>query len=305
MKKENNILKWFNNELSEKEIQDLKQSEDFKTLEKIAHYSSHLKAPTVNAEKALEDFKKRNDKKKADPKVRTLNFKTYYRVAAMVAIMLSASYFVFFNNNKSFETQLAQTETLLLPDNSEVILNSKSKLSYNKKTWKENRSLELDGEAFFKVEKGQKFTVNTDAGIVQVLGTQFNVKERDNYFEVQCYEGLVGVTYNNETTKLTAGKTYRVIDGSVQMVEDFNSKDPSWLQDESSFVKVPLQQVINELERQYNIKITFNDIDTTQLFSGTFTHNDINIALKAVTIPLKLSYKVEGKKVTLNPYEGN
>ncbi|WP_452228683.1 FecR family protein [Lacinutrix sp. MEBiC02404] len=303
MKEEKDILKWFNHDLSEKEIADLSASENSKTLSKIAHYASQLEAPTIDAQKTLEDFKNRKSTK-SDPKIRTLNFKQFYRIAAVFAILLTSSYFLFFNNMQSFETKYAETETLLLPDNSEVILNAASKLSFNKKSWKDNRSLELDGEAFFKVAKGKKFTVHTAAGIVQVLGTQFNVKERDNYFEVTCYEGLVSVTYNKETIKLAKGKSFRILNNKTEF-KDLHATNPSWLQQESSFTNVPLRQVMEELERQYNIKITANNIDTDQLFTGTFTHNNKDIALQSVSIPLKLSYTITGNTITLSNYEAH
>ena len=302
MKNESNILKWYNNELSEQEIKDLKQSENLETLEKIAFYATQMQAPKIEAQQALDAFNPRKLSKK-ETKVISLNFKTFMRVAAVLLITLASSYFLFFNNAKSFETQIAQTETITLPDASEVILNAESILKFNKKTWKDKRDLELDGEAFFKVSKGQKFTVNTDVGTIQVLGTQFNVKERANYFEVQCYEGLVAVTFNNKIVKLSKGKSFRVVDGSIQIVDDFNAKNPSWIQAESSFERIPLSQVIAELERQYNLSVTFNDVDDSQLFTGTFTHKDKNIALQSITIPLKLSYKIEGKNVTLYKYE--
>ncbi|MDR7211883.1 FecR family protein [Flavobacterium piscis] len=301
MEKEKEILKWLNNELSGKEIEDLKQSEDLQTLEKIAYYASQLETPKVDAHSALEAFKERNHSKK-EPKVRTLNFRAFYRVAAVLVIMLTSAYFLFFNNTKSFETQIAQTKTVMLPDNSEVILNSASKLSFNDKKWADKRALTLEGEAFFKVQKGQTFNVNTTAGVVTVLGTQFNVKERKNYFEVNCYEGLVSVTYNNATIKLPPGKTFRVINGIIENIEDFNAQNPSWIQKESSFNKIPLDQVIAELERQYDIEIKVEDVDTSKLFTGSFTHTDKKIALQAVTIPLKLSYRIQGKTIIFYNY---
>ncbi len=302
MKNENNILKWFDNELTEQGIKDLKQSENVETLEKIAFYAKQMQAPQVDAQKALAEFKERKLTKK-EPKVIPLNFKTFMKIAAILVVMLTSSYFLFFNNNMVFETQLAQNETLLLPDNSEVILNAASTLKYNKKTWKDKRNLDLDGEAFFKVSKGKKFTVTTDAGTIQVLGTQFNVKERDNYFEVQCYEGLVSVTYNNETVKLSKGKTFKVVNGSIQVATEFNAENPSWMKAETSFEKIPLIQVIAEFERQYNLKVSFKGVDETQLITGTFTHKDRNIALQSITIPLKLSYRIENNLVTLYNYE--
>lgn len=301
MKNEKEILKWFNNALSREEIEDLKQSEDLQTLDKIAHYASQLETPKVDAQAALEAFTARNHSKKKT-KVRTLNFKAFYRVAAILVVLLSSAYFLFFNNISSFKTEIAQTKTVRLPDNSEVVLNSATKLSFNKKKWADKRALTLEGEAFFKVQKGQSFSVNTAAGVVTVLGTQFNVKERKNYFEVNCYEGLVSVSYNKENIKLAPGKTFRVINGIIENVEDFSAQNPSWLQQESSFNKIPLDQVIAELERQYDIQIKVEGVDTSKLFTGSFTHTDKEIALQAVTIPLQLSYRIQGKTIIFYNY---
>ncbi|HEX9152422.1 MAG TPA: FecR family protein, partial [Flavobacterium sp.] len=289
-------------ELSSEEIEDLKRSEDLETLEKIAHYASQLETPKVDADAALESFKARNHANRKT-KVRTLNFKTFFRVAAVLVILLSAAYFFFFNNTIAFETQIAQTKTVTLPDHSEVTLNAASKLTFNEKKWSEKRDLTLEGEAFFKVKKGQTFSVHTATGIVKVLGTHFNVKERKNYFEVNCYEGLVSVTYNNKTVKLPPGKTFRVINGAIENIEDFNAKNPSWIQQESSFKSIPLEQVIAELERQYDIKIKTEGVDTSKLFTGSFTHTNEQTALQAVTIPLKLSYRIQGKTIIFYNYD--
>ena len=101
-------------------------------------------------------------------------------------------------------------------------LNAKSLLAFNKKDWKQEREVELDGEAFFKVAKGSSFNVITKSGTVTVYGTQFNVKQRDNYFEVICYEGLVGVTYNSQETKLKPGDSFLIIDGEIIAKEKEN-----------------------------------------------------------------------------------
>lgn len=135
MKNEKEIIKWLNGELSSKEIEDLKQSEGFGTLEKIAHYASHLETPKVDAQAALAAFKTKSLSKK-ETKVRTLNFKTFFKVAAVLALLLTSSYFLFFNNTQSYETGIAQTKTFRLPDNSEVLLNAASKITFNEKNGK-------------------------------------------------------------------------------------------------------------------------------------------------------------------------
>jgi hypothetical protein len=69
------------------------------------------------------------------------------------------------------------------------------------------------------------------------------------------------------------------------------------------FTGIPLDQVIAELERQYDIKIKSDGVDTTKLFTGSFTHSNQKIAVESVTIPLKLGYKIEGKTILLYNYE--
>ncbi|MBF8150446.1 FecR family protein [Winogradskyella sp. F6397] len=302
MNKESDILKWFNGEISTETIKERYPNEDFSSLEKSQFYAKQFEVPQIDAQKALEDFKKR-PLGKDSTKVIPLNFKLFIRIAAILVVMLGVGYALFFNNTTTYSTAIAQTEVLNLPDDSEVILNAKSQLQFDKKDWKKNRNLDLDGEAFFKVTKGKKFTVHTDVGTIQVLGTQFNVKERDNYFEVQCYEGSVQVAYKDKKTILTPGKTFRVVKGEQIVVKDFNSENPAWLVQESSFDNVPLWQVIDELEIQYNMVISAESVNTSSLYSGSFTHNDKNIALQSVTIPLKLSYKIEGNKVEFYNYE--
>jgi len=301
MKKEKEILKWLNGELSDKEIEDLKQSEDFETIEKIAHYSAHLATPKVDATAALASLKSRKLTKK-EPKVRTLYFRTFFKVAAAVAIILTSAYFLFFNSTQSFETGIAQTKSFQLPDNSEVLLNASSKITFNEKKWDEKRDLTLEGEAYFQVQKGKTFSVKTADGVVKVLGTHFDVKQRDNYYEVSCFEGLVSVTYNNTTVKLPPGKSFRVINKQIEKTEDFDAQTPSWLQKESSFTRVPLNQVIAELERQYDIKIEVLGVDTSKLFTGSFTHTNQKTALESITIPLQLSYRIKGKNVIFYKY---
>lgn len=301
MENENNILKWFDNKLSKEELEDLKRSENLETLERISFYASQLEPPMVDKQKALEAFRAR-DLKKKQTQVIPIGFKSFLKVAAVVAVLLVSSYFIFFNNLKSFETQIAQTQTIVLPDDSQAILNAKSELVYNKKTWDEQRDLELKGEAFFKVSKGAKFTVHTSSGMVQVLGTQFNVKQRENYFEVQCYHGVVAVTYADKTIKLSKGKSFKVVNGGIQVVDDLVTQTPSWLDEESSFEKTPLSLVVSELERQYDLKVSLEAIDGSQLFTGSFTHKDKNTALQSITIPLKLSYRIEGNRVTIYAY---
>ena len=302
MENENDILKWLNKESSDEELTRLKERNDFKTLEKIAHYSSQIETPKVAITKALADLKLKTQKTSKKGKVVQFNFKQLYKYAAAVVLIFTTSYFLLFNNDASFKTEFAQTKNFNLPDNSEVILNANSEISYSKKDWKDSRNLTLDGEAYFKVKKGKKFTVNTKIGAVTVLGTQFNVKERENYFEVKTYEGLVSVAYKDTLVKLPRGTIFKVINGVVDIKNTFDVNEKSWLQKESNFKSTSLRFVLEEIENQFNYTIETKDIDLDILYSGGFTHTDVNMALQSITIPLQLSYKIEGKKITIFNY---
>ena len=303
MEDKNNILKWLNRETSDDELARLQESKDFKTLEKIAHYASQIETPKVNVDKALEDFKLRTQKTAKKGRIIPFNFKQISKYAAIIVVLLTTSYFLFFNNETSFKTQFSQTKTFNLPDNSEVILNSNSTITFNKNKWKSNRHLTLDGEAYFKVQKGEKFTVNTEIGEVTVLGTKFNVKERTNYFEVKTYEGLVSVAYKDTLVKLSKGTIFKVLNGTIDTVNTFDIKENSWLQKESNFKSTALRFVLKEIENQFGYSIETKDIDLDILYSGGFTHADVNIALQSVTIPLQLSYKIEGEKIIIFNYD--
>ena len=303
MENEKDILKWLNRETSDEELTRLKETEDFTTLEKIAHYSAQIETPKVNVEKALADLKLKTKNTTKKGKIVSFNFNKFYKYAAAVIVLLTTSYFLFFNNNANFKTQFAQTKNFNLPDNSQVTLNANSEITYSKKGWENNRNLTLDGEAFFKVQKGKKFTVNTQIGAVTVLGTKFNVKERENYFEVKTYEGLVSVAYKDTLVKLPKGTIFKVVNGVIDTNNTFDLNEKSWLQKESNFKSTALHFVLQEIENQFDYTIETKDIDLEILYSGGFTHTDINIALKSITIPLQLSYKIDGKKITIFNYD--
>jgi len=127
----------------------------------------------------------------------------------------------------------------------------------------------------------------------------FNVKQRGNYFEVICYEGLVGVTHNAKQTTLSPGDSFLIIDGELIATEKENRSTPSWLNNESYFKSLPFKEVIAEFERQYNITIDSKSIDIEQLFTGSFAHEDIDLALKSITLPLHLTYSKSNNTITL------
>ena len=295
MNRETLISKWLDNDLNDQELKAFKNLEDYDDLIKLNNNLQAFKADDYDTSKQLENVLSAIKSKKQQP----LHwFKPLMRVAAILAVCFSLYYFTT-TLDTTITTEYAQKTTIELPDASRVSLNAKSHLAFNKKDWKHDREVELHGEAFFKVAKGSSFKVNTTSGTVTVYGTQFNVKQRDHYFEVICYEGLVGVTYNSQETKLKPGNSFLIIDGKTIVKEKENRTMPSWLNNASTFRSLPYKTVIDEFERQYHVDITLIGIDSEQLFTGSFAHDNMELALKSITLPLHATYSKSNNTITL------
>ena len=293
---ENYLAKWLNNELTEVELAEFKKSDEYASYKRILEATNTLEAPDFDVENALEALN--NQRMLQETKVVQLNpFKKFIRVAAAVALLIMGSYFYLNTLNENVTTQYAENKEVVLPDASEIILNADSEISYSEKKWDKERNVTLEGEAFFKVAKGKRFTVSTDDGVVAVLGTQFNVENRKGFFEVTCFEGLVSVTFNNIETKLPAGTSFLAINGKIKETEKPDETIPSWMHQESSFKSIPLKYVLDEFQRQHNIKVKTENIDINKLFTGTFSNTNTDLALQSISVPSQIKFKLEGNKV--------
>ncbi|MBT8266306.1 MAG: FecR domain-containing protein [Bacteroidia bacterium] len=288
MTREELILKWLDNDLSPNEIEAFEALDDHKDLVKLSYNVRRFKAPDFNESDTLNKVLSQINTETSASKVHWLSY--IGRIAAVIAIGFSI-YFYTTTLDTTISTEIAQKTMVDLPDQSEVTLNAKSTITYNKKDWNTVRDVNLNGEAFFKVAKGESFQVNTTSGKVTVLGTQFNVKHRDNIFEVICYEGSVQVTHNETQKILKPGDSFLILDGKYIAKEKETNTSPSWMNNESYFQSMPFAQVISEFERQYDITINSLNVDQGQLFTGSFVHNNKTLALKSITLPLNLKYR--------------
>jgi len=300
-KKDKNIInefflsQWISGELTDSELKKLVSEEDFlayKKLKKGIDVFAELEKPLDNS------FNKIQHKLENKPKIRSLNLKWITSIAAMLVFFIGFYQFLG-NDGVLTSTDFGEQKTVALLDGSEVILNAKSAINYSKKDWKSKREVFLNGEAFFKVKKGQPFTVKTKNGDITVIGTQFNVKSVNNYFEVVCYTGKVKVTIGDKTQVLNPSEAFRKINGNNIEQLVYKTKLPTWLSGESNFKSVPLKHVIADFENQFHLKIDDSTIDNTVIFTGSFTHNDVNIALKSVFEALSIKYRKIDKNLVL------
>ncbi|GAA3603601.1 FecR family protein [Flavivirga amylovorans] len=289
--------RWIAGALSKDELKAFEQSETFKQFEIINRESQLLAGPNIDTETALQIVKQKLQTGAKTSKVKQL----WYAIAVAAVLILSLG--TFLTSNKTYTTAIGEKQTIRLADGSVINLNANSSLSHKRFFWLHNKVVKLTGEAYFKIVKEGPFVVNTSKGAINVLGTEFNIKDRTQ-FEIKCYEGKIRFTKldNTDTTKdftLTKGSQI-LLDHSMIKEQTFKEDTPDWKTGISKFTDQPLSIVLEELTCLYPITFDINTIDTTRLFSGSFTHNNLENALQTTLIPMGITYqKPEGSPIII------
>ena len=218
------------------------------------------------------------------------NWKRWVPAAAAVLILAAFSWF-WASPDRISEKTLPGTDHLVsLPDGSSAHLNAGSELSFSN-SWTGDRRVELDGEAFFEVKKGKTFKVVTPQGEVQVLGTSFNVYCRNDKFTVACYTGKVQVSGNGNEVKIEPGEKVIYQDGTWNSIV-FDPREPSWKEGYFEYVDEPLENVLRELERQFNISIEA-DQTMDRNYTGHFSDSSLEEALELVCTPMNFTWEIK------------
>lgn len=279
MEEDYKLAKWLAGDMTESELKAFKQTPEYTTYIKIAQYSVQLKTPVFDEDLMLQ---KVVNAKKMTPKVIPLHQSKWMRIAAILVVFLGLTFVLKSEITFTEYAENAHRTALTLPDDSEIVLNSGSEIKYKKWNWNNQRSLELKGEAFFKVAKGKTFDVETSLGKVTVLGTQFNVKSRENRMEVYCFEGKVKVQNNNQITYITKGEGV-IFEENKQTATTSNPPFPTWLHNQMHFESENLTAIKAEMERQYGMKISIKNVSLQRKFTGTIPSNDLDVALKIIS----------------------
>ncbi|MBP1656370.1 MAG: hypothetical protein H6Q31_971 [Bacteroidetes bacterium] len=194
------------------------------------------------------------------------------------------------DNTLVYSTGKGEMSTVELADSSKVILNHTSELMVSRHDPGDSRAVRLKGEAFFHVQKtGTSFVVETSSGAVEVLGTEFNVRDRRGWLEVAVRTGTVRVVVNRDGTQqatlLQAGMMLTVPPGRAAsapepiMYEDY----PGWLHGKLLFQKTPLAAVCEELEARFNIKVRVDHpVLPAEHISGVLDSRNAESALRTL-----------------------
>lgn len=248
-------------------------NEDFKT--DSFRFFSKLEVPYERSkEEVWEQLAEQLEEKPESPKIIWFNPRVITAIAASLLVLLSLLSVMRFYT-KTIYSPSGQHLSALLPDGSTVDLNADTKLTYHPYWWQFSRTVGFEGEGFFNVERGEKFEVVSNTGRTVVLGTSFNIYNRDKAYKVTCITGKVKVISTTKQEVILSPDYHAEVDenGNIRVYKEYETEQAtSWVNNMFIFTSVSLSDVIKEIERQYNIKITF-DTSKNYFYTGFFSRD--------------------------------
>jgi ferric-dicitrate binding protein FerR (iron transport regulator) len=238
------------------------------------------------------------------------------KIAAAILLLIgfTVSFLIYRNLNSQTEltTAFGETKTILLPDNSKVILNANSRIVYQK-SWDadEKREIWLEGEAFFKVvhtKSNQKFIVHTSDKVnVEVLGTMFDVLRRKDKTRIVLSSGKVklniGKAEQQQEVYMTPGDLIELKKETLKIKKERVNPEQfsSWTQNKLYFDGTPLDELIILLEENYGLQVMVADSALLQKkLWGSLPSNDVELLLTAMSNTFDLDIRRTGEQVQIS-----
>lgn len=229
-------------------------------------------------------------------------------VAVSVLIIISVGIWsqFFQNNHIIYQTDAGQTQIIVLPDGSKIILNASSFLEVPKRFVGENREVRLLGEAFFEVAKDSlhPFIVNTTVSRTEVLGTEFNLSsypEEDVILTLN--EGKVAFSRSSDPAKqeVLSPNEQVILSGSSLVKREVDaSLYNGWLENKLYFDNERLGTIFKKLERRYDIEIELENLSlTNQTYRASYENPTLDALLEDMSFVLDFTYTIRGKQVII------
>lgn len=241
-------------------------------------------------------------------------------MAAMFLIIIGLSFYFApkTNNNLSrikfdiplsdwakYENSSAKILKISLPDGSTVWLQPKTQLSYNQSD-RVYRQVNLKGEAFFEVKRDEvrPFLIYSGKMTTKVLGTSFNVKAypETERFEVSVVTGKVSVMNESEKEVFVTPKQQVLLENKSDVLtinELPKNKTFYWDLASLTFDDTSMQEVVSNIENNFNVKINISPTLKTCRLSGNFNQEHLATILEIICKSVDAEYVMDGQDIYL------
>ncbi|MCK9425801.1 MAG: FecR domain-containing protein [Ignavibacteriaceae bacterium] len=244
------------------------------------------------------------------------------KVAAVFVILFSIPLLIYINKNSKSAHRVkqiisSQTEslyslvagkgerkTILLSDGSLVYLNVDSKLIYPARFTDSSRVVELIGEAYFSIshDASKPFKVICSNTITVVKGTEFNIKNRNDLVRILLTKGIVETFEKDSNKGITLKKGEMVtFDEKIGFSKPAKANIKhflAWRKGKFSFSHTPLEDVMEEISRFYNVQVVFrNPAERSKNITGVFDTDSLEHIFSIISLTLDVKIDLNGSKV--------
>ena len=188
---------------------------------------------------------------------------------------------------------------VILPDGSQVWLNTESTLEYTASVWNKTRNVKLNGEAYFEVKKDpdRPFIVKSNGVGIRVYGTSFNVNARDNRpdVSVSLLSGSVLVENHKASMKIIPGQTAvcSKTEGDIHTKKNDVAFAAMWAKESVHFERKSIKELTRYLEKWYGVQIILDPfIPENQAYTFSIKNEPLEeiLRLMARTNPIQYSF---------------
>lgn len=276
-------------QLSREEAESLAEDPEYREWFVLLRAGAALKAPAYSEHDAWQDLKRRT----RHPELQMTQLKKRRRLlllSGLILIFLGAGLAWWFQGrDQVYSTGPEEQARFLLPDGTQVQLHVTSTLTWDPNRFSARaRIIGFHGEAFFQQTNEQNLTLIHSNGELSARSASFNVRDRGTYFSITCYRGHVDAWAQGIHRRIAAGTQARW-NGSrwETLPQPRSEKAPPWTAGRTQFIEVPLAEVVDELERIYDLTIDLNGRSEI-LFSGSLPNYNLRQAIDQLCRTAKL-----------------
>lgn len=256
-------------------------------------------------------LKKKNNRQK---KIKWLQFSNYAAVSFITVCLTS----LFLTLNKE-EDKIAtryiggdglNADIVELPDGTQVCLGSKTVFYYENDYGKRQRTVYLEGEAYFVVakQKDKPFIVKTKEQNIEALGTKFNVTAyaSDSLLTTTLLEGVVRLTTDNISHRTVLRPNQQFIYNRNTHLTDIKKVDAkqftAWTTGYYYFPEQSLEAMLYRLSHVYGVQFTVeSDALNKRTFTGTFYRGQsIKDIMEIINLSIPIKYKIDDHHITVS-----
>lgn len=247
---------------------------------------------------------------------RSLVYYTSISAVAAILLMLVLNIFVkeSLNNYNTQYTDIymprGEKGQISLPDGTIVWLNADSKLTFSNDFNSKNRTVHLEGEAYFDVVKDDKheFVVKTDLIDIKVHGTAFSVTAYSESKDIDVFlqRGSVSIHRSDIEEELASLLPAQHIsiqkDSFITKINEFeDNSEIAWTFDELIFEHAPLKEVLAKMGNWYGVNITVATLPSQQELKYRFKIKSESLTeiLELINKMTPIEYKIDGKEVII------